>query len=1022
MKNKKLNDPLSWMAGNSVAANLLMLVLLVGGLALCFKSKQEVFPEFTENEISITMSYPGASPEEVEKGIILPIEEAVQGVEGINEIISIANEGSASIEIEALESADIIKFWQEIETEVDKISSFPDEADDLRVSIADRKRGVIDLILYGSENDFILRDYGEKIKNRLLKNKYITQAEVTGARDREIHIEIPKENLRKFNISIEEIASLIKKSSIEVGAGNIESRGGDILVRIKNLREKAEEYKNIPVISMDNGARVLLGDIASIKEGFEKTTKKAEFNGKNAIMVSVYRVGDQTPVDIARETKIIMEEINQELPGDLYLTVLKDRSKVFIQRADLLMKNAFIGLALVFVLLAVFLEIKLAFWVSLGIPISFMGAFTLFPFTDFTINMVTMFAFIVTLGIVVDDAIVVGENIYHRRKDGDSFLNSAISGVKEVAMPVVFSVVTNIVAFMPLYFVPGIIGKIFKVIPVVVASVFFISLVESLFILPAHLAHQKKGKGLKFFNDHEKRFNKNFSAFLHNYFSPVLNKCLEMRYIIIAVAIAILFATAGYVKSGRLGMELFPVVESDFAFVSATLPTGASDENAARVEKILIDSAKKVISENGNSDLSTGIFSLINENKVSIRAYLTEADIRPLSTSEFSDKWRKETGSVSGIETIAFQSDRGGPGSGKGLTIRLSHQDTDILEQAGKDLASKLLAYNGVSDVDDGSAKGKKQIDISILPAGERMGLTSREISNQLRNALYGKKALTFLRGRDEIDVMVKLPKSQSIYESTLENLVLKSPSGEILLRDAAEITYSRAFTSIKREDGMRVNSVTANITPRSKAEILLKDLEEEVFPGLMEKYPSLSYDFRGKQSDIRESIASLRNGLLISILIIYAILAIPFKSYFQPLIIMFSIPFGIVGAVAGHLIMNYSLSIMSLFGIVALSGVVVNDSLVLIDFTNKKYKSGKTAVDSIKEAALQRFRPIILTTLTTFFGLMPMILETSRQAKFMIPMAISLGFGVLFATIITLVIVPCFYMIVNDVKKLSGF
>lgn len=1010
------------MAGNSVAANLLMLVLLVGGLALCFKSKQEVFPEFTENEISITMNYPGGSPEEVEKGIILPIEEAVQGVEGIDEIRSNASEGSASITIEALESVDIIKFWQEIETEVDKISSFPDEADDLRVSIADRKRGVIDLILYGSENDFILRDYGEKIKNRLLKNKYITQAEVTGARDREIHIEIPKENLRKFNISIDEIASLIKKSSIEVGAGNIESRGGDILVRVKNLREKAEEYKNIPVISMDNGARVLLGDIALIKEGFEKTTKKAEFNGKNAIMISVYRVGDQTPVDIAGATKSIMAEVNQELPGDLSLSILKDRSKVFIQRADLLMKNAFIGLALVFVLLAVFLEIRLAFWVSLGIPISFMGAFTLFPFTDFTINMVTMFAFIVTLGIVVDDAIVVGENIYHRKKDGEPFLNSAIAGVKEVAMPVVFSVITNIVAFMPLYFVPGIIGKIFKVIPVVVASVFFISLVESLFILPSHLAHQKKGKGLKFFNNHEKRFNKNFTSFLHNYFSPFLSKCLEMRYMIIASAIAVLFATAGYVKSGRLGMELFPVVESDFAFVSATLPTGASDESAARVEKILINSAKKVISENGNSKLSTGIFSLIRENNVSVRAYLTEADVRPLSTSEFSKKWRKETGFISGIETMVFQSDRGGPGSGKGLTIRLSHQNTDILEQAGKDLASKLLAYNGVSDVDDGSAKGKKQMDISILPAGERMGLTSREISNQLRNALYGKKALTFLRGRDEIDVMVKFPKSQSSYESTLENLVLKSPSGEILLRDAAEITYSRAFTSIKREDGMRVNSVTANITPRSKAEILLKDLEAEVFPDLMEKYPSLSYDYRGRQSDIRESITSLRNGLLISILIIYAILAIPFQSYFQPLIIMLSIPFGIVGAVAGHLIMNYSLSIMSLFGIVALSGVVVNDSLVLIDFTNKKHKNGKTAVDSIKEAASQRFRPIILTTLTTFFGLMPMILETSRQAKFMIPMAISLGFGVLFATFITLVIVPCFYMVVDDVKKLSGF
>lgn len=1013
--------PLGWMASNSVAANLLMTVLLVGGLIMAFNIKQEVFPEFAPDTVVVSVAYPGASPEEVEKGIILPVEEAVEGLEGIESISSTASEGSGTVIIEALKSADIIRLWQEIEKEVDRIDSFPDEAEDPKVSISERKRGVLDLVLWGSENDIVLRDTAENIKDRLLQSQDITQVELSGSRDREIHIEVPMANLRKYNLKIEDIASLVRASSVEVGAGNLRTKGGDILVRVKDLKEKAEEYRKLPVITAENGENLLLEDIAVVSEGFEDAFITAGFNGKNALLIDVYRIGDQTPIQVSEAAKKIMAEINSELPGDLKLSVLRDRSDIFKDRGTLLLKNALLGLILVFILLALFLEIRLAFWVSLGILVSFLGSFLIFPFTDFSINMITMFAFIITLGIVVDDAIVVGENIYSSRQQGLSFFESSVYGVKEVAMPVFFSVATNIVTFLPLFFVPGFMGKIFKYIPVVVACVFFMSLIESLLILPAHLGHQKKlsKKGpLHFITNTQNRFSTAFESFIEKGYGKFLNFAIAHRYNVIAFCLALLLGFGGFIKSGRMGMTLFPSVESDYAYASVTLPVGSSRENVRSAEKILIDAAKKVIEENGGEKLSQGVFSLISENTISIRAYLTEADKRPISTTAFSNKWREYTGNLTGIETMGFESDRGGPGAGKALTVRLSHPDKDILEQAGEELAKKLDGYQGVSDIDDGSASGKRQIDLTILPAGKRMGLTSREIANQVRNAVYGKEALSFLRGQDEISVVVKLPEKERRYEATLENLVLNAPKGEILLRDAAEISYSRAFTSITREEGMRVVSVTADIFPRSQADILSSNLKKDVLPRLMEKYPLLTYSFEGRQAEIRDSVQSLIQGLLFALLVIYALLAVPFKSYFQPLIIMLCIPFGIIGAIIGHLIMGYSLSVMSIFGIVALSGVVVNGSLVLIDFTNRKTREGESPSDAVHHAARQRFRPIMLTTLTTFFGLMPMILETSRQARFLIPMAISLGFGVLFATIITLVMVPCFYLMTEDIKK----
>ena len=1021
---KTARGPIAWMAGNSVAANLIMAVLLIGGIFMGFNIKQEVFPEFSLDRVNISIAYPGASPEEVETGILLAIEEAIQDLEGIDEITATANEGYGSISVETIEGTDINRLWQEIKSEVDRIGTLPDEAEEPQVSIAARKREVLRLALYGDVPETTMRALADQIRDELLMDEGITQVGLDGVRDREIQVEISRQTLRRYGITLQDIALTISRASVELGGGSIKTRGGDILLRIKDRRDYAGQYAALPIITLEDGSSVLLEDIATVVEGFEETDNWASFNGKRAVIIEIYRVGDQTPTQVAASGRLVVKRINESLPEGVHLTVLRDLSKIFAQRADLLLRNAYIGLGLVFFFLALFLEIRLAFWVSLGIPISFLGSFLFLSPTAFSINIVSMFAFIVTLGIVVDDAVVVGENIYFCRRQGMEFLEAAVKGTKSIAMPVVFSVITNMVAFVPLIFVPGFMGKVFKTIPFVVIAVFAVSLIESLFILPAHLSHKNRRPlffPLNYFEKWQERFSRFFETFVKKHYGGFLFRLLHHRYTVIAFGIALLMTTAGYVSSGRMGMVMFPKVESDYAFCEAVLPYGTPADVLKNVEQRLVKSARKVVEENGKQHLSTGIFSQVRDNQVRVRIYLTDPDIRPLNTSKVTSIWRQKTGAIAGLETITFESNRGGPGSGKNLTVSLSHRDKTMLDRAGEDLAQSLSGYPIVHDIDDGSAKGKKQFDITLSPAGKRMGLSSREVANQIRHAFQGVSAVKNQRGRSEVTVRVRLPQEERMSESTFEELVLLAPKGEIQLRNAVQIMTGRAYTSIKRTNGRREISVTANVRPPSQAENIVKDMKKEILPALLGKYPGLSFSFKGRQADIKESISALVKGLGMALLCVFALLAIPFKSYLQPFIIMFCIPFGIIGAIAGHIIMGYSLSVMSLFGLVAMSGVVVNDSLVLIDFANRRYRQGVPALYAVHAAGIQRFRPILLTTLTTCGGLAPIITETSRQARFLIPMAISLGFGILFATFITLVMVPCLYMILEDIKALFG-
>ena len=1011
------------MAGHSVTANLLMLVFLVGGAITASRITQEVFPDFEMDMVSVTVPYPGASPQEVERGIVLAVEEAVQGIEGVEEVTSTAQEGAGIVTVEMIEGEDLDRLAQDVRTAVDRITSFPEEAEDPRVVIVSRKRYVVSLELYGNQSEWVLRDYAEYVRDRLLQDPDITQVDLDEVRDYEISIEIPQNTLRTYNLTLGEVADRIRRASVELPGGAIKTAAGDILVRMKERRDFGREFGGIPIITANDGTRVLLEDIAVIRDWFAETDHKATYNGFPAVELEVYRIGDQTPVKVSEAVRRVVAEVNEGLPSGLRVDLRNDRSTIYQQRLSLMVRNGLLGLGLVFILLALFLEIRLAFWVSMGIPISFLGSLLFLPVADVSINMISMFAFIVTLGIVVDDAIVVGENIYHYRQRGERWYDAAVAGVREIAMPVTFSVLTNIVAFMPMFFVPGFMGKIYRQIPVVVISVFAISLIESLLILPAHLGHHGERAPVGVFGGLQRRqqwFSDAFVRAVRRCYGPFIDWVLRWRYPSFALCLALLLVTLGYVKSGRMGFELFPKVESDYSRVTATLPFGTAFEKTEKVQERLVREAKRIVAEHGGTQLSEGIFSRISGNSAQVRIYLTPPGVRTLSTGALTEMWRERVGMIPGLESLVFESDAGGPGHGSALSIELSHQRLDTLERAGAELAEALSLYPKTKDIDDGFSPGKQQIDFRIKPDAGSLGLRAQEVARQVRHAYYGAEALRQQRGRNEVKVMVRLPREERVSEYSLEEMVLRTPEGgEILLRDAVSVTRGRAYTDITRRNGRRVVTVKADVRPRSEAGLILASLKAETLPALQSAYPGLLYSFEGRQADQRESMEGLTRGLLVALFVIFGMLAVPLNSYVQPVIIMAAIPFGVVGAVIGHLIMGYSLSVMSMFGVVALSGVVVNDSLVLIDFANRKRLSGMDGHTAVREAGIHRFRPVMLTTLTTFGGLAPMIFETSRQARFLIPMAVSLGYGILFATLITLILVPALYMTVEDVRAL---
>lgn len=1026
-----LEDPqkgtIAWMVHNRVTPNILMLVLLIGGLFMLTRVKQEVFPEFELDRVTVRVPYPGASPEEVEQGIVLVVEERVRGIEGVKEVTSSAAESIGTVNAELFEGVDRQKVYQDIQQEVARINTFPDDAEEPVVTLTTRRRDVLEVQIYGNVSELALRDTAEQMRDRLLQSPSISQIDLEGAREYEIHVEVPQESLRRYGLTVSDIARKLGDTALEVPGGKIETRAGEVLIRMTERRDWAREFAQIPIVSTADGTTLRLEAIATVSEGFEDSDEMATFNGMPAIGLEVFRIGDETPISVSTATRERMLEIEADLPAGIDWVILNDRSEIYNQRLTLLLKNGAMGLILVLAVLGLFLEFKLAFWVMMGIPISFLGGLLVLPFLGVSINMISMFAFIIALGIVVDDAIVAGENVYEYRQRGMSLIDSAIRGARDVAMPVTFSIITNVIAFIPLYFVPGTMGKIWKVIPLVVCTVFIISLFEAVFILPAHLAHTSSKASTRVgevIHHLQQRFSDKFGKFIHNWYGPFISACVRQRALTVAISFAILILTFGYIGSGRIGFIPMPKVESDVAVVTATLPFGSPMEQSLRVQQALLDGGQLAVDEHGGEELSRGIFSSINNNEVQARIYLTPPEQRPISTRQLTELWRDQVGPISGVESLRYESDRGGPGGGPSLTVELSHINIDTLDRASESLAARLEEFSVTKDVDDGYTPGKIQLNFRIKPEGESLGLTARNLATQVRAAFQGVEAIKQQRGRNEVTVRVRRPEAERINEFDIERMIVQTPAGgEVPLMDVADVTRGRAYTSISRRDGRRTVTVTAGVEPLGETTRVQATLDAEILPQLARDFPGLTYGYEGRQAEMRDSMNALMQGLILALLCIYVTLAIPFRSYVQPAIVMLAIPFGIVGATLGHMLMGYNLSIISVMGIVALAGVVVNDSLVLINFTNQLVRDeGLPVAEAVQQAGIRRFRPILLTTLTTFGGLAPMIFETSRQARFMIPMAISLGFGILFATGITLIVLPCMYVMLEDLRRGSTY
>jgi multidrug efflux pump subunit AcrB len=1043
-KSTKTTGAIAWMAKNHVTANLLMMIFLLGGLLMTSRIKQEIFPDLELDYIFITVPYPGASPEEVEEGVVLAIEEELRGLDVAKEVGSVCREGFGQVTVELQLGSDPNKALSDVKNAVDRIRTFPQEMERYTVNLVENRRHVISIMVHGDQSEAALRNLAEKIREDLLKQENITQIDLSGIRRPEIAIEISQEQLRRYNLTLEQVATRIRTAALDLPGGRVKTPAGEVLVRTTERRYLGREYEELPIIVDNDGTMIALGEIAHVRDDFEETDVEAMYNGERAVRIDIYRVGKETPTDVSSAVKVYIDEANSKLPPTVRLSVWEDRAELLEDRIDLLVNNALLGLMLVILLLGLSLDIRLAFWVTLGIPISILGALFFFPVTDLSINMVSLFAIIITIGIVVDDAVIIGENIHHQRNKHATYLEASIAGAREMALPITFSILTNILAFVPMFFVPGAMGKIFKVIPLAVIMIFMISLIEALFILPAHLSRRSKVEdaGLIYWaNKRREWFGNMLFWFRDNPFRKLLTLALNYRYIALALAITLLMLSIGVVASGRMDFSFMPKIEAERITAMVEMPFGTPIEETKKVQSRLLETAHEVIEENGGNNITLGIYTLVGapltgEDMVmfevgtdlsgahltSVSVQLVPMDERTISAEEFAKRWKKKLGRIPGVETLLFRFTTG-PSSNQPINLMISHPQIEVLEHAATDLAEVLQGYAGVRDVDDGYSSGKVQLDFRIKPEAQSMGINAAGLARQVRSAFYGAEALRVQRGRDEVKVLVRLPEEERQSRYNIEELIIRTPSGsEIPIREAAEVIHNRSYTEIIRSNGRRVLNITADVeTDIANASKVLDSVEENDLPGLFKKYSGLKMELDGEQQEQNESMAALRFGFIMALFAIYALLAIPFKNYAQPLIIMISIPFGIIGAIIGHLIMGYELSIISMFGIIALAGVVVNDSLILVNTANRNQWGGMSHYDSIFNASIRRFRPILLTSLTTFLGLAPMIFETSLQARFMIPMAISLGFGILFATGIALIVVPCFYLVLVDIKNLLG-
>jgi multidrug efflux pump subunit AcrB len=1021
--------PIAWMARNPVAANLLMFMLLIGGAILGWSIKREVYPEVDLDRISVSTAYPGAAPGAVEEGVTRPIEEAVRGLDTIKTVQSWTGEGYSWMMAEVLEGQDSREVLDEVEAAVER-STLPAGIERPRLQVMRNRQEVISLMIHGDVPERALYGVADWARDGLLGQPGITVVEVSARRASVVHVDLDRVTASRYGLTPQLVAQTLGAASVELPAGQLDTQRGRVLMRVSSRGETAAALRRVPLLVSESGGTVTLGEVAEVRDEYADTAREAYYQGERAVRLDVYRVGEQRPIAISREVRAWAEEHAGSLPPGISMSVWDDESEEFRARIDLLVRNAGAGLLLVLLVLGLFLEARLAFWVTLGIPISFLGAMWALAATGVSINMISLFAFIIALGIVVDDAIVVGEAAHTERAKGLDGVRAATSGAREVASPVVFSVLTTVVAFVPLLFVPGVLGKFFRVVPLAVIPILLLSLVESLLVLPAHLSHMKPPKGR--LARAQQAFSRWFEGAVERFYTPVVRFALRQRYAAFALGIGFAALTWGAFEAGALKFTFFPKIEGDVARSGVQFPIGtAREETEAAMKRVVAAAREELDARGGAGEVSVGTYSELGrgfqvkgggddtgDHLARVSVQLAPADARDFSTTEFTRAWRERVGTIPGVDYLAFDFNSG-PSAGAGYEVALRASDPKLLSQAAEALGDRLARIEGVYNVDAGGGAGSEQLVFELNAEGRRLGLTQVELARQLDASFRGAEAFRMMRGREEVRVYVRRPTAERGTEASVEDAVVRLPSGlEVPLSVVASLTRARTPRQIVRTDGERIMSVNADIdTEVAPERAVRRTIEEEVLPKLRADFPGVRTGAGKRVMDQQATLNAIARGALLALLGIYALMAVAFRSYVQPLIVMIAIPFGVVGAFAGHMLMEYDLSMVSLLGIVALSGVVVNDALVLIVAVNERREQGDSVADALVAGGVRRFRPILLTSLTTFGGLAPMIWETSRQAKFLIPMAISLGFGVLFVTFIALVLVPAIYHIIEDAR-----
>ena len=1031
---------IAWFAYNSVAANLLMVLIISVGIASAINLKKNIFPDFKLDIIQITVVYPGASPADIETSINQKIEDAVDSIAGIKAVRSTASEGFASINLEIDSGFNFNELLDEVKIQVEAIRTLPANAEKPQVTRFKITENVIFVTIYGDQNKFDLQFKAGEFRESLLELPAVNRVDILGDQDMIVAIEISEQTLREYELTFDEIAAQLRGSSVDISAGSIKSSKGDILLRTKGQAWNAQDFNQIVVREFPDGTQIRLSDIAKVREIFENEHSVSSFDQKQAVNLMVVSEGEGSDIKTAEEVKTWIDQQQQHLPKGMELSYWGDVSFYLKGRLNMMMENMAIGAFLVFLMLTIFLRLHIAFWVMVGIPISFLGALALMALGPIpvSINIISLFAFILVLGVVVDDAIIIGESAYEEMCKKGHTTESVVAGVKRVVVPASFGVLTTIAAFAPILTVSGVMAPFFQAIAMVVIWCLVFSLIESKLILPAHLAHsknknitpEKKQKySLRNLQDY---VASKLNHFIENFYAPALTRALKARYTTISIFIGFMIITVGAMKGDLIKVALFPNVPSDFIEIDLVMNSGSDEKLRNKNLAAIVDAIVSIDDEYRQDQASktgstpseqTGIVkhSIVFSNGDTageVIVELSKAESRSINAYEFTDMLRERVGELPNTKLLTYSAGTNA-GGGKPVNFRLSSDDPEILNIAAEELEAHLKNLPGLFDIDNQAESGAEEIIIALLPGAQAMGMNLNSVGRQVRQGFYGEEIERFLRGNNELKVLLRYPENERDTLGDLESIRVRSTTGmEIPLEEVATLKRNKSFNTIQRIDGERSISVSADIdTKIAEPDKVIKNLENNYLPTLTAKYPELTYAKDGASLEEEKMGKQIANALLLALFLVYALIAIPLKSYVQPLIIMSIIPFGLIGAVFGHIVQGLNISLLSIYGIIALSGVLVNDSLILVDFINRNYSQGKDLVASVIDAGKARFRAIFLTSITTFLGLAPILFEKELQAQFVIPMATSLGFGILFATGITLFLIPALYVVLNDMS-----